>query len=152
MRLFVLNKKDLRVQWEGVGSLQGHNIVNRQGEVDWSVGPTDLVITPTGEMKEPELRSWLLVRGADGSAFFFSPNQKEAGYVWLSRSDVDARADELDVNCFVAHIQGDTRWFRQIDPTTVTDQAFSDDECLSYEEDGERSSDDSFGPASTIIS
>ena len=152
MRLYVVNKDDLRVQWEGIGSLQGHDIVNRQGKVDWSAGPSDLVITPTGEMEEPEPGSWLLVRGSDGSAFFFCPKRKEAGYVYLSREDVDTRADESEVDCFVAHIEGDTRWFRQIDPTTVTDQAFAAEECLTYEEDGERSSDDSFGPASTIIS
>lgn len=152
MRLFVLTR-GLKVKWEGIGALalQGDSIVDRSGRELCPVGPTDLVITPTGEMKEPEPGSWLLVRGADGSAVFFCPKRKEAGYVFLSRADIDARA-ELDDDCFVEYIQGDTGCFRQIDPTTVTDQAFSDDECLTYEEDDQRSADDSFGPASTIIS
>ena len=153
MRLLVLNKEDLRVQWDGIGAVNGKSIVDRRsGQEIWSVGPNDLVITPTGEMKEPEPGSWQLVRGADGSAFFFCPKRREAGYFYLSRADVDARADEAELNCFVAYIHGNTRWFREIESTTVTDQAFSDDECLSYEEDDERSPHGSCGPATTIIS
>ncbi len=152
MRLFVLNE-DLRVRWEGVGSLtfEGKSIVNRDGQALCAVGPKDLVITPTGNMIEPELASWRFIRAADGSAMFFCPRRKEAGYYYLSGEEVNARADEENGNCFAAYIETPSRWFRQIDATENTDHAFSDDDYLTYEEDGQRSPNDSFGPATTHI-
>jgi hypothetical protein len=116
MRLFVLNE-DLRILWEGLGYERTGKIYSDDGELLWAIKPGELVLTPSATEDKGDPTLWLLVRGQDGSAFFFSPTKWTDDLVYLTKDEVRQREEESGPICFISHIQGPSRWFKQVTTT-----------------------------------
>lgn len=89
---------------------------------------------------------WLLKRSPQGEVALVPTPAGEG--VYFSKSDVETLSKD-EKPFFPEMIMGEERWFLEVRaPRIIADEGDGE---LTYEEDGERSPDDSLGPADTNI-
>jgi hypothetical protein len=128
-----------------LGEVSGPNaVVNEEGRA-YALDPEDRVLTPIDRPNSPEQHQWCFQRSSRGDVVIFP--LPEGRSVYFRKAEIDAR-DGSERPFFPTMIAGNERYFLELrSPTVVEDEG---DE-LTYEEDGERGPDDSFGPADTNI-
>ncbi len=146
MRLIVVDKN-----WKCTGEYRGEMITYSQvlaeSGMTITLEPHERVLSPVEACEaQPGAIYWLLKRSAQGEVTLVPTPAGEG--VYFSKEDVDARSG-AEENFFPAMIAGGERWFLEVRaPRIIEDEGDGE---LSYEEDGERGPNDSFGPADTII-
>lgn len=146
MRLIVVD-----MEWNCTGEYRGELVTASQiltePGVSIQLEPHERVLSPVeAHDAQPGAIYWLLKRSAQGEVTLVPTPAGEG--VYFSKQDVDARSGGEEI-FFPAMIAGGERWFLEVRaPRIIEDEGDGE---LSYEEDGERGPNDSFGPADTII-
>ena len=146
MRLIVVDQ-NWKCTGEYRGDLNTYFQVLTESGMTITLQPHERVLSPVeAHDAQPGAIYWLLKRSAQGEVTLVPTPAGEG--VYFSKADVDARSGGEEI-FFPEMIVGEERWFLEV--RTPKNIEVEEDGELTYEEDGERSPDDSLGPADTII-
>jgi hypothetical protein len=146
VRLIVVDR-NWKCTAEYLGELVTSSQVMAESGMTFQLMPNERVLSPV-EAHEAQAGAvyWLLKRSPQGEVTLVPIPAGES--VYFSKAEVDARSGGEEI-FFPEMIAGHERWFVEVRaPHNIEDDGDGE---LTYDEDGERSQEDSLGPADTII-